>query len=1349
MNSNTASGKSTSDLLRRQNALRMLDTILSSALSSSSPPPPPSQPTRRQKQPSPPSSQDTLAFAPHLVADRGYQPDTDDLGSNDDNSDSHDDLFSARDLSALLIQQDLQRQQAARKLQSHQLKQRQLLMQQHQRIFQDSQQIHTTPDRHPQRSVSSHIPGKAHEHNHAHEEEHDDDGDDNDDEEEEEEEEEEEKEDHDRLRTASRQNVDTFPHEQQYQYTNTKANTNTDININTNSTRYQESDDDHTTSAPAPPSSDKKPKGRGRPKGSTTDTTPSKTASSSSRALDKPKRQYKKTILRQQAALLAAQIKDENEARDTEATRRVLARTGVIKHLRSLKHRLNLAQYKVDKGLQEQPLHMVVELFEDSLEDDYYSDDEREDSHAVDNLTSQLHPPATLSTATPQPDPSRGSSTTRRTKLSPQAGPDQRNVVANGGVGTVGSWAGLNAVDSVNADSEDTDSDEGFPDTPTKPRGRFAIPRSSAELNTRTSLLQSDPSRRVQQPVRPLAGNPAPTQRLASTLTTTSTLYQPTIASSGEYSASDSDHSDSEGTDEPDSTLAQPIASTLPITPEALQRQQALQLVELQRLQRKQILALQEEQQKALRRAHNQWLLHQSSTSRVASTPKPATTPPPKSAVSTHRRRISPMADSENHNPFQEAASDKEQRLRRERLMAPLLPRQANVLPAAKASAAKPPLPEGVHQRGVLQTPTRSMTPDRAPTASPHLASAISAKTVERVTQDSFVTPQRRPVKSLSPALQRRRTVELASDTESPQRVMPPSPLTSRQLEERERQKERIRENQLREQELIRKQRQLEHQQLQQSRRKQLLLQLQYQHLQEQERLQSSEPRNQKSRPEPLKPAESKVEDGPSRLLFSPPNSSATPKKKKPLNPVQKAPSTENILASVRSSQQSGIRSTIIAASSALASAKTVLLGNKRVLSTTEDKENIASPPQSPLARVQPIGGSQSPVAGRQLLEKTYKRQRPANFSATSSAPPLRPAPASPVQWMMSSNKPQPVNPVRKNSMHSRKSSKEGSLSYPSTAPGPSPSSAQTQVSLSTQEADATQTSKDFLNCFDQWMSDLGSEEVEGLPLSETPIAVLDTTSDPVVSPFMMDQSHQKRSLNDAFTNGLPGQDDGTGTEQDESEIDQLLYSDFGDDYAAYGGGGSIGTPASEAGQVDLTTDFMKTDFYDWFPESFRDQATAGPVATPPTPSEHHLSLLSTDPILSSSPAELSQGLELDPEFDAAALPWSQQRALQSPQQLQHPQLHHHQKQEQQLQESPPNRDLSSSRAGTPQLDSSASLLSSSFTEILSPVVDMAPSSHYVPMGLEGQAATTEVDLLGKDHSLAASQAVDLAYFLH
>ncbi|KAF9904271.1 hypothetical protein EC991_002874 [Linnemannia zychae] len=1210
-------------------------------------------------------------------------------------------------------------------------------MQQHQRIFQDNKQLQLTSGRVLDSPSSSQIPGNNQDSNHDEE---DDDEDDEDDEDE-------------KTQADSRRPGNTPKQEQQHD----------DPNL----AHYQESDDDNATSTPALPSSDIKPKARGRPKGTTADTTPSKPTSSNNPALDRPKRQYKKTILRQQAALLAAQIKDENEARNTEATRRVLSRTGVIKHLRTLKHRLDLAQYKVDRGLQEQPLHMVVELFEDSLEDDYYCDDECDD----DKPPGSSHPSATLSTPKPRRSSLRRSPLVERTKLPTQPALALRNAKLGDKVDTIRSWGILSVGGSGGSDSE-SESDQGFPETPTKPRGRFALPSLSTDSSTRTT-----------QPGRSLNGNLAPMLR-SSTTSMITPKSQPSLAPLEDLDGSGSDQTDSDGTDGLESVLEQPVTapkltkrSPMSTTLETLKRQQELQLKEFQRLQQKQLQALQEEQQRALLHAQHQW---QKSTPGVVSTPNRTSTPTTKSIAVPNRRKATLPIEKEDHNPFQASTPDKEQRVRQECDTFSTAPSQGTVTPTSKPSSAKPPLPQGLQQRKVLQTPTRSVATDRAPTTSPRFAPSIPAKMVDRVTQNSFVTPQRRPTKSPSPALQRQRTVDHASDTDSPRRAKSASPFTPKQLEEREWQKERIRENQLREQELIRKQRELEHQQRQQARRKQLLLQLQYQHLQEQSRLQSSEPRGQKSRPGLSKPTEPRTGDGPSRILFppisslnpaSPVNSMATPKKKKPLNPVQKAPSTENILASVRSQQ--GIRSSIIAASSALASAKTVLLGNKRVLSTTEDKENIASLLQS---RGQRGDGNQSPMASRQPQEKTYKRQRPAAPSSPALVQSSRPTPSSPIRWMNAGDKTIPHSRITAQENITPTSNcklpKENDLGHLASGPAaavakPSPNPVQISVSIAAQGgAAANQTSKEFLNCFDQWMSDLGGGDVQSLALSDTPTTLPRPASDSVVSPFILDQSQlQEASFHDVFSSGggFLGHDDGTGTEPDESEIDQLLYSDFGEDYAVYGGGqqASIETPVSESGQVDLTADFMKADFYDWFPDSFREQAASGDplaAATPPTPNEQRLSLLSTDPILSSSPAELSQGLELDLDFDAAALSWSQQQqALQSPEQQHQSQkfLRHHHQHHYQQQLSPQHDVSTFSRPGTPQLDSSGSFLSSSFSEVLPPVVEMPPTNHYVPMGLTGAGGQViaeeeeeEADLLEKTHSLSAHQAVDLAFFL-
>lgn len=83
-----------------------------------------------------------------------------------------------------------------------------------------------------------------------------------------------------------------------------------------------DSEPNRTPGAPSPSKPNRK---------QSTTTQDETTTNNGRRSSRTPKRRYKKTILRQQAVHLAAQIKIENESRDREATRRVIARAGVIK----------------------------------------------------------------------------------------------------------------------------------------------------------------------------------------------------------------------------------------------------------------------------------------------------------------------------------------------------------------------------------------------------------------------------------------------------------------------------------------------------------------------------------------------------------------------------------------------------------------------------------------------------------------------------------------------------------------------------------------------------------------------------------------------------------------------------------------------------------------------------------------------------------------------------------------------------------------------------------------------------------------------------------------------------------
>lgn len=279
---------------------------------------------------------------------------------------------------------------------------------------------------------------------------------------------------------------------------------------------------------------------------------------------------------------------------------------------------------------------------------------------------------------------------------------------------------------------------------------------------------------------------------------------------------------------------------------------------------------------------------------------------------------------------------------------------------------------------------------------------------------------------------------------------------------------------------------------------------------------------------------------------------------------------------------------------------------------------------------------------------------------------------------------------------------------------------------------------KEFLNCFDQWMSDLGTEDLDPFSQnqlsyeSSTPALTTTTPTVAIPDPFS--------AFGGAGQDVLSGQED--VTELDDSEIDQLLYSEVGEDYGIYSGHEGVDTPGSELGScLDLGSESRTpgTDMYDWFSEGggggVGGDETTGAVSLPYSTlmDQHHLSLLSTDPVLTSSPAELSQGLELGIEFDPTGDPlWLQQEL-----QLQH-RLEDHSTQDHYL---PQTEDVgsSSSRAGTPSLDSSVSsnLLSSALSEMLSSPVAKRTSSahhhHYVPMGPAGQPLDLSMFDLGGD----------------
>ncbi|KAF9278442.1 hypothetical protein BGZ68_008576 [Mortierella alpina] len=575
-------------------------------------------------------------------------------------------------------------------------------------------------------------------------------------------------------------------------------------------------------------------------------------------------------------------------------------------------------------------------------------------------------------------------------------------------------------------------------------------------------------------------------------------------------------------------------------------------------------------------------------------------------------------------------------------------------------------------------------------------------------------------------------------------------PANMRQEEYRQYQRKKLQQNEEKEQELFRLQRRLEQQQLDQQRRKTLLLQLQKPTQQLHEQAQGH---REVSRTEHQ-----------SHLV--------TPKKKKPLNPVQKAPSTENILASVRS-KHNNVRSTLIAASPSMTTAKNILLGSKRVLQSFEDKENFASPTSSPIRRTQyPTLDSSEWAARQPTSSKGVKRQKPAAPPPSATTSRSLASPPRAMRMTAGSMAGMGLNADPSPFMVSPSMAHATSSQFTATLLNTSPDLQPAVATL----PDSAQSNKEFLNCFDQWMSDLGTDDIAELSSApsnteyaenlltgsngEEPKAgaISSSRNESAGEKSEREEAEEEEEVeeeddDDATQTGQSGPDD--ETELDDAELDRLLYSEVGDDYF-YTGQGAVSTPGSDFGSTqDLNSDGATPDIYDWFPDAIHDDGTPSLLTA-----DQHLSLLSTDPILSSSPGELSQGLELGLEFDTAGDPlWLQQELQLQRQQLEH---QHHQQQQLESQEQHQQQQheqqvqplLCSSRDGTPQLDSTTSTLlsSSSLADMLPGSTLLGGSHHYVPLGLGGEPMSDHSivqvdDPLGKNELLMSGHPSSVDYY--
>ena len=797
-----------------------------------------------------------------------------------------------------------------------------------------------------------------------------------------------------------------------------------------------------------------------------------------------------------------------------------------------------------------------------------------------------------------------------------------------------------------------------------------------------------------------------------------------------------SDDSEPESvTQEPSTWSTQELPSDADLTTIALKQKelalkQQRQMEELQKKQQEQLQELkkiQQEQQLALQKAHANVAARRSSTTTTTTTTNVSKAPVMNKAKGYLRQ----------HNTT--SSADKEN---------------------------QPPQPSVDHRSEKENRPSNPRTPSRQPQQSRTPLSSRKAKST--MDDDRKQSTDRTSCSSTSAS--QVDTADLISKATSPQRLdskrvesrskpLHQQPTSPQQEEYLQRQQQKLQQNRQREQELLQRQRQLEHQQLQQHKRKQLLLQLHQQQLLEQ----AWETRTAREAPPAATTAVS-TKQRPLSVLSSQTGSQtankssskgtstvnsavAVPKKKKPLNPVHKAPSTENILATVRDS--SSIRSGLVGATPALTAAKTNMLGTKRMHSVFEDKENLVSPHSSPLLRERTTAFYENSPQSR---SKVHKRQKPATpTSCSGESPTLQLLPQVPLatlsmqqqllQLPQQAMDPLPIvittdmtptsSPLPAMHVGGGGTSADFAAALVAISPALTPMLSSDHLSSET-----TEFNGEFLNCFDQWMSDLGSEDVNSIPIghdgfqSTFEFANLVSAQEDGQGQTLAVQDETGYGGQEDAEDGDEEEEDDDETELDESELDQLLYSDVGEDYyGSYGSGQEYaGTPGSEfLGTQEIASDPVVADLYDWFPEPIQHHASLSPFVT----ADQHLSFLSADPTLSSSPGELPTDLtqELTLDFTAGGDPlWLQQelRLQQEQQQLQLQQLQDEQlqqlqehKQQQLLEDSQQSvsslsqpfksleagteEDADGSRARTPLLDSTPStLLSSTFSDLLS-----------------------------------------------
>ncbi|KAF9427914.1 hypothetical protein BGZ94_003854 [Podila epigama] len=1082
------------------------------------------------------------------------------------------------------------------------------------------------------------------------------------------------------------------------------------------------------------------------------------TVRSSSRT---PKRRYKKTILRQQAAYLAAQIKDENDIRDQEATRRIMAHAAIVKHLRSLRSWLLYAHFKVHCGWEDQPLHIISELFEEELEQQSEdSDDSDDQGHSHSHLRIAAKPEADKVACVPLPQDWNDA--------------DDENDIDDG----VATPEPLVRVLVTSSESEsDSDSDH-VQITPCVRRTQHQNAFGNNNINN-NALRQTLPGPLLFEPknlcIPPSPPTPPPPpvfSRISKPVSRTSKQQQ--LPQKCTQSPSDTEEELAPWTPrKPSSTRKLSVVDLLPIsltsapkTQEELLVQQRLQLEELQRRQLEQLRELQQLQQE-------QQLALQQAQARAVLTATPVQSSPAKADRSAHQATPEKKARSKK---LTNGTYDKEN-------LAPLAPEGTPPLTQVQKTLALqklqqqqrqlPPLgsrPRASYVSGLSPTPSHRTTPTKLPkpvlqhsasrslhmplsdsktsgkSSTAHSGFSPPPKNAQRHTSCDESDEQLANVRSRKQKQKHEQQNPFQSSEQNLLKVKKPSAFGGNK-ESQQAHLQKLLENDIKERQL-RQREQLQYQQLEE--KEKYLLELQEKHkaelaktqhereLLEREQQQQQQQRQQKRSKEPSpttcmatkdgtptksldssyplssRPTASDTASAPMAKAMASPVTPLSSKKKKPLNPIHRAPSSENILASVRTSNLSKLLPGV-------SMAKGIYSSNKRVLSVAEDKENLGA--RSPTRTKDVFVPQASPLQELAFSCNGFKRQRQKSASpgqdSTTPPPSSESAPSSgsehsQLSLQVNASAPAGISAVEQTLIDPTQVdvvlSDILSASAVTSSFGPATDSAAftaalieasispqlldqpAQVPATEQAVSNAQSNAEFMQCFDQWMSDIGNDEATDYTLADNindgmgfQLATMAATETDLQTPF---GSVATPLQSEEVLSHCSELEDETGDGGDTSELDRLLYTDVGVRYRVYE------TPQSSdlrhESQDMLTSDaaVSGSEVYDWFPDTDHSHLLSDPI---------HPSSVSSSPALLSSQGQGLEELDYDPLLDTL---WQQdyQQELQLP---------------------------SSSRDDTPALDSTgSSLLSSVLSDMLeSPSMpfESPRAKHYQPMGFGGQ----------------------------